>query len=203
MFTSRAEYRILLRQDDADRRLTPKGHALGLIGAGRLRDMESKYEAVERVRGILCETGLTPREANGYLESVGSAPIDSRRRMGELLTRPGVSLQGLIDAAAPGTLPDLGLDDAEPQERAEILEDVEIAVKYQGYIERERRLADKILRLENIRIPENFDFEKVTSLSIECRIKLNRYRPATIAQASRISGVSPADISVLLVYFGR
>ncbi len=203
MFTSRAEYRILLRQDDADRRLTPKGHALGLIGAGRLRDMESKYEAVERVRGILCETGLTPREANGYLESVGSAPIDSRRRMGELLTRPGVSLQGLIDAAAPGTLPDLGLDDAEAQERAEILEDVEIAVKYQGYIERERRLADKILRLENIRIPENFDFEKVTSLSIECRIKLNRYRPATIAQASRISGVSPADISVLLVYFGR
>ncbi len=203
MFTSRAEYRILLRQDDADRRLTPKGYDLGLIGSGRMRDLESKYEAVERIKGILGETSLTPEEAGGYLESVGSAPIDCRRRIGELLTRPGVSLDGLLAAASEGTLPDLGLEGLEKEERAEILEDVEIAVKYQGYIERERRLADKILRLENIRIPENFDFSKVTSLSIECRIKLNRYRPATIAQASRISGVSPADISVLLVYFGR
>ncbi len=203
MFTSRAEYRILLRQDDADRRLTPKGYELGLIGSGRMRDLESKYEAVERIKGILGETSLTPEEACGYLESVGSAPIDCRRRIGELLTRPSVSLEGLLAAASKGTLPDLGLEGLEAEERAEILEDVEIAVKYQGYIERERRLADKILRLENIRIPENFDFSKVTSLSIECRIKLNRYRPATIAQASRISGVSPADISVLLVYFGR
>lgn len=203
MFTSRAEYRILLRQDDADRRLTPKGYDLGLIGSGRMRDLESKYEAVERIKGILGETSLTPEEAGGYLESVGSAPIDCRRRIGELLTRPGVSLDGLLAAASEGTLPDLGLEGLEKEERAEILEDVEIAVKYQGYIERERRLADKIMRLENIRIPENFDFSKVTSLSIECRIKLNRYRPATIAQASRISGVSPADISVLLVYFGR
>lgn len=203
MFTSRAEYRILLRQDDADRRLTPKGYELGLIGSGRMRDLESKYEAVERIKGILGETSLTAEEAGGYLESVGSAPIDCRRRIGELLTRPGVSLDGLLAAASEGTLPDLGLEGLEKEERAEILEDVEIAVKYQGYIERERRLADKILRLENIRIPENFDFSKVTSLSIECRIKLNRYRPATIAQASRISGVSPADISVLLVYFGR
>lgn len=203
MFTSRAEYRILLRQDDADRRLTPKGYELGLIGSGRMRDLESKYEDVERIKGILGETSLTAEEAGGYLESVGSAPIDCRRRIGELLTRPGVSLDGLLAAASEGTLPDLGLEGLEKEERAEILEDVEIAVKYQGYIERERRLADKILRLENIRIPENFDFSKVTSLSIECRIKLNRYRPATIAQASRISGVSPADISVLLVYFGR
>ncbi len=203
MFTSRAEYRILLRQDDADRRLTPKGYELGLIGSGRMRDLEGKYEAVERIKGILGETSLTPEEACGYLESVGSAPIDCRRRIGELLTRPSVSLEGLLAAASKGTLPDLGLEGLEAEERAEILEDVEIAVKYQGYIERERRLADKILRLENIRIPENFDFSKVTSLSIECRIKLNRYRPATIAQASRISGVSPADISVLLVYFGR
>ena len=203
MFTSRAEYRILLRQDNADFRLTPKGHDLGLIGSGRMRDFEIKYEAVERVRGILSETSLTPDEVGGYLESVGGSPIDSRRRIGELLTRPSVTLRGLLDAASQGTIPSLGLENLEPEERNEILEEVEIAVKYQGYIERERRLADKILRLENIRIPENFDFEKVTSLSIECRIKLNRYRPSTIAQASRISGVSPADISVLLVYFGR
>ncbi len=203
MFTSRAEYRILLRQDNADFRLTPKGHDLGLIGSGRMRDFEIKYEAVERVRGILSETSLTPDEVGGYLESVGGSPIDSRRRIGELLTRPSVTLRGLLDAASQGTIPSLGLENMEPEERNEILEEVEIAVKYQGYIERERRLADKILRLENIRIPENFDFEKVTSLSIECRIKLNRYRPSTIAQASRISGVSPADISVLLVYFGR
>ena len=192
MFTSRAEYRILLRQDNADSRLTPKGYALGLISQERYAAMQAKYAEVDRIRDLLNELSLTPAEVNPYLESVSSAPIDSRRRIAELLTRPGVALQPLLVAAS-----------AYPECSQEVLEDVEIAVKYQGYIERERRLADKILRLENIRIPEGFDFSKITALSIECRIKLERYRPRTIAQASRISGVSPADISVLLVYFGR
>ncbi|MBQ9583115.1 MAG: tRNA uridine-5-carboxymethylaminomethyl(34) synthesis enzyme MnmG [Bacteroidales bacterium] len=195
MFTSRAEYRILLRQDNADRRLTARGYELGLISRSRFEDMVAKYEAVDRCRETLSEVSLPPADVNPYLESVGSTPIDSRRRVSELLSRPDVTLQGLISAAPEGTLPEI----ADP----EILEDVEIAVKYQGYIDRERRLADKIMRLENIVIPEDFDFSKVGSLSIECRIKLSRYKPRTIAQASRISGVSPADISVLLVYFGR
>lgn len=195
MFTSRAEYRILLRQDNADRRLTGKGYELGLISQERYAAMLAKYEEVERCRTALEETPLTPALVNGYLESVGSAPIENRKRISELLSRPGVSLQGLLACSSENLLP--GADSAE------ILEDVEIAVKYQGYIDRERRLADKILRLENIKIPEDFDFSQVQSLSTECRIKLARYKPSTIAQASRISGVSPADISVLLVYFGR
>ncbi|MBQ7457688.1 MAG: tRNA uridine-5-carboxymethylaminomethyl(34) synthesis enzyme MnmG [Bacteroidales bacterium] len=195
MFTSRAEYRILLRQDNADRRLTGKGYELGLISQERYAAMLAKYEEVERCRTALEETPLTPAQVNGYLESVGSAPIENRKRISELLSRPGVSLQGLLACSSENLLP--GADSAE------ILEDVEIAVKYQGYIDRERRLADKILRLENIKIPEDFDFSQVQSLSTECRIKLARYKPSTIAQASRISGVSPADISVLLVYFGR
>ena len=195
MFTSRAEYRILLRQDNADRRLTPKGYALGLVSEERFAAMTAKYEEVESLRERLEATSLTPTEVNGYLETMGSAPIENRKRISELLSRPGVSLQGLLGCATDGILPAPVSD--------EILEDVEIAVKYQGYIERERRLADKILRLENIKIPEAFDFSQVQSLSTECRIKLERYKPRTIAQASRISGVSPADISVLLVYFGR
>ncbi|MBQ1167992.1 MAG: tRNA uridine-5-carboxymethylaminomethyl(34) synthesis enzyme MnmG, partial [Bacteroidales bacterium] len=195
MFTSRAEYRILLRQDNADRRLTGKGYGLGLISQERYGAMVAKYEEIERCRSALEQTSLTPAEVNGYLESAGSAPIENRKRISELLSRPDVSLQGLLACSSENLR--LGADSAE------ILEDVEIAVKYQGYIDRERRLADKILRLENIKIPEDFDFSQVQSLSTECRIKLARYKPATIAQASRISGVSPADISVLLVYFGR
>ena len=193
MFTSRAEYRILLRQDNADRRLTGKGYELGLIPEARYTAMAAKYDEVERLRGELEETSLTPAEVNGYLEGVGSQPIENRKRIADLLSRPGVTLKGLLSTGGG----------VEVSDNAEILEAVEIAVKYQGYIERERRLADKILRLENIKIPEDFDFSKVSSLSMECRIKLERYRPRTIAQASRISGVSPADISVLLVYFGR
>ena len=195
MFTSRAEYRILLRQDNADRRLTAKGYELGLISKERFDDMVAKYETVDGLRQQLGELSLSPADVNGYLESVGSTAIENRKRVADLLSRPDVTLQGLMDAAPEGTMPALG--------DAEILEDVEIAVKYQGYIDRERRLADKIMRLENIRIPDDFDFSAVQSLSTECRIKLARYKPRTIAQASRISGVSPADISVLLVYFGR
>ena len=195
MFTSRAEYRILLRQDNADRRLTGKGYEFGLISPERYSAMVAKYEEIERCRATLEETSLTPALVNDYLEGVGSAPIENRKRLSELLSRPGVTLKGLRACAKEGVVPAI--------ESEEILEDVEIAVKYQGYIDRERKLADKILRLENIRIPEDFDFSRISSLSTECRIKLARYKPRTIAQASRISGVSPADISVLLVYFGR
>lgn len=192
MFTSRAEYRILLRQDDADLRLTPKGRELGLVDDFRMESMEKKYSKVDELVSSLNEVSLKPAQINDYLVSVGSAPTSSSKRAADLLTRPDVALQGLLDFVPRGT-----------EYSLEILESAEIRVKYSGYIEREKRLAEKILRLENLAIPEDFDFQKVESLSIECRIKLNRYRPKTIAQASRISGVSPADISVLLVYFGR
>lgn len=196
MFTSRAEYRILLRQDDADLRLTPKGRELGLVDDFRYKTMVEKYEKVDAIVESLKESSLKPDDVNGYLSSVGSKPIEISKKAVEILTRPDVSLEGLLGNVPRGTLK------IEEQDR-EVLESAEIRVKYAGYIEREKRIAEKILRLEELEIPQDFDFQKVESLSIECRIKLNRYRPRTIAQASRISGVSPADISVLLVYFGR
>ena len=196
MFTSRAEYRILLRQDDADLRLTPKGRELGLVDDFRYKTMVEKYEKVDAIVESLKESSLKPDDVNGYLSSAGSKPIEISKKAVEILTRPDVSLEGLLGNVPRGTLK------IEEQDR-EVLESAEIRVKYAGYIEREKRIAEKILRLEELEIPQDFDFQKVESLSIECRIKLNRYRPRTIAQASRISGVSPADISVLLVYFGR
>ena len=207
MFTSRAEYRILLRGDNADYRLTAKGYEIGLASKERYENMLSKYYAVGRLKDEICTTSIRPEDVNPYLERVGSAPIENRKKIAELLTRPFVSIQDLEKSVPRGTFVDvdsiLASCGIEEGRRDEIVEAVEIAVKYQGYIDREKKLADKILRLENIRIPDDYDFSKITALSIECRIKLDRYRPRTIAQASRISGVSPADISVLLVHFGR
>ena len=207
MFTSRAEYRILLRGDNADYRLTAKGYEIGLASKERYENMLSKYYAVGRLKDEICSTSIRPEDVNPYLERIGSAPIENRKKIAELLTRPFVTIQDLEKSVPRGTFVDvdsiLASCGIEEGRRDEIVEAVEIAVKYQGYIDREKKLADKILRLENIRIPDDYDFSKITALSIECRIKLDRYRPRTIAQASRISGVSPADISVLLVHFGR
>lgn len=192
MFTSRAEYRILLRQDNADFRLTELGHKIGLISDVRFDDFVQKYSDVDSLVHLLEESSLKPAVINGYLESVGTAKIEISKRADDILSRPNVSLVDLLKYVPRGT----GFSE-------DVVESAEIKVKYSGYIDREKRIAEKILRLEDLKIPDDFDFQKVESLSIECRIKLNRYRPKTIAQASRISGVSPADISVLLVYFGR
>ena len=192
MFTSRAEYRILLRQDNADFRLTELGHKIGLISDVRFDDFVQKYSDVDSLVHLLEESSLKPAVINDYLESVGTAKIEISKRADDILSRPNVSLVDLLKYVPRGT--DFSED---------VVESAEIKVKYSGYIDREKRIAEKILRLEDLKIPDDFDFQKVESLSIECRIKLNRYRPKTIAQASRISGVSPADISVLLVYFGR
>lgn len=194
MFTSRAEYRILLRQDDADLRLTPKGCEIGLASEERYATMMRKYEKVDSFVASLQETSIKPETINGYLDSVGSALIQTPKRADDILVRPNVTLDGILSSVPRGTFEDFS---------EEIRQSAEIRIKYAGYIERERRVADKIQRLEHLEIPESFDFTKLESLSIECRLKLNKYRPRTIAQASRISGVSPADISVLLVYFGR
>lgn len=195
MFTSRAEYRILLRQDDADLRLTRRGWEIGLADDSRLRIMEDKYAKVDAFVDSLSNTSLRPDMINDYLGSVNSAKIEVSKKASDILTRPDVSLKGIIDNVPRGTF-----EDNLPQE---VLESAEIRIKYSGYIEREKRAAEKILRLENLEIPEDYDFSAIEGLSIECRMKLNKYRPRTIAQASRISGVSPADISVLLIYFGR
>ena len=194
MFTSRAEYRILLRQDNADERLTPIGRELGLVSDQRWELFTSKYSLVNTLVDALQELSLKPDTVNPYLESIGSMPLDSSRRAADLLVRPDVTLDDLMKNVPRGTI-------AEVDE--EVRDAAEIRIKYAGYIDRERRLAEKILRLEDLEIPYDFDFFKISALSMECRIKLDRYRPRTIAQASRISGVSPADISVLLVYFGR
>ena len=271
MFTSRAEYRILLRQDNADLRLTGFSYNAGLADKFRYDYTCRKYESVEKFNQFFEEVSVRPESVNDYLSSVSTSEISCRTRLSALISRPQVKLSELFDLVPRGTflknnididnefasplsslLPDgveysdlltygnkeslkgklnatssISYSDAayvlqynteyptadldsefmaqkvDSNYRKEILDSSEIALKYKGYIERERQLADKIMRLENLSIPENFDFDRVESLSIECRQKLKKYAPRTIAQASRISGVSPSDISVLLVYFGR
>ena len=194
MFTSRAEYRILLRQDNADERLTPIGRRIGLVDDFRWKNFQEKQSQINSLVETLADTTLKPDSVNPYLASVEEAPIEMSKSAAELLVRPHVTLEGLLPIVPRGT---------QDQPSPEVLEAVETQIKYAGYIDREKRLAEKIQRLENLEIPQGFDFQKITALSMECRIKLQRYQPRTIAQASRISGVSPADISVLLVYFGR
>ncbi len=191
MFTSRAEYRILLRQDNADYRLTGISHSLGLASEERYSRMMEKYDSVDKLRSYCEDNNISPALANPFLSDCGSSPISESRRIADIASRPEVSLAELLKIVPRGTSDE------------EIMESVEISIKYSGYIDREIQNAEKLHRLENLKIPENFDFDRLSGLSIECRQKLKKYAPHTIAQAMRISGVSPSDISVLLVYFGR
>ena len=200
MFTSRAEYRILLRQDNADQRLTVRSFSIGLADEDRYSMTMKKYDDAEKL-GQLCENfNLTAASANPYLISSGSAVLSESKRIADIATRPELNLGDILSIVPRGTLSRFGL---EPDIDPKIIESVEINLKYRGYIQRERQQAEKLHRLESLEIPEDFDFDNISGLTIECRQKFKCYAPRTIGQASRISGVSPADISVLLVYFGR
>ncbi|WP_452232814.1 tRNA uridine-5-carboxymethylaminomethyl(34) synthesis enzyme MnmG [Lacinutrix sp. MEBiC02595] len=197
MFTSRAEYRTLLRQDNADIRLTPKGHALGLASEKRLIRMEEKFSASDKFVQFFKDTSITTKEANPVLEAKDSAPIKQQGKMHKLFARPNISIEDMRKLeVVEGYIQAHDLDN-------EVIQQTEIQVKYAGYIAKEKLNADKLNRLENIKIPEGFDYSKLQSMSLEAREKLNKIQPVTISQASRISGVSPSDISVLLVYMGR
>ncbi|WP_435578608.1 tRNA uridine-5-carboxymethylaminomethyl(34) synthesis enzyme MnmG [Gilvibacter sp.] len=197
MFTSRAEYRTLLRQDNADFRLTPRSYKIGLASKERLQNMEQKQEASDNFIHFFKSTSVSPELANPILESKDSAVVKQSDKMVRMFSRPGITMEDMKKIPAVFDY----IHDHKLTE--EVLEQTEIQVKYAGYIEKEKNNADKLNRLEGISIPENFDYSKLKSLSFEAKEKLSSIRPATISQASRISGVSPNDISVLLVYMGR
>ncbi len=192
MFTSRAEYRILLRQDNADARLTPKAHQLGLASDERLKEFEKKTTLVNDSLNLLRETNINKDVANVFLESNNESPIKEPQRAYRLLQRPKVGIKDL-----------LGLLNDDVVDKLDVLEQIEIKTKYSGYIERERENANKLTKLEDVKIPSGFDFSKVKGMATEARLKLAEIKPVTIGQARRVSGVSPNDISVLLVFIGR
>lgn len=198
MFTSRAEYRILLRQDNADIRLTPLGYEIGLIPQKRYDHFVKKNTLVESLVEFARRQSIKAAEINDYLKSVNSEPLTQGRKLYDILMRNNVTFESL-----QRVLPKLKKFIADNEMNAEMIEEAEIQIKYKGYIEREKFIAEKLRRLENITIPSDFDFHSMNSLTIEARQKLSRIRPTTIGQASRIPGVSPADVNVLLIKFGR
>ena len=191
MFTSRSEYRILLRQDNADLRLTEKSFKIGLATEERYRRMSEKYSEADSLLDFCNTKTVKASQINEYLSSKNSALLTESKKLSEIVSRPEVKLSEVLEIVPRGTF------------TSEVIDSVEIVIKYKPYIERESQEAKKLQTLENLVIPEDFDFDRVSGLSIECRQKLKKYSPRNIAQASRISGVSPSDISVLLVYFGR
>ena len=197
MFTSRAEYRTLLRQDNADLRLTPKGYDLGIASLARLQRMERKHNQSKDFVSFFRKQSVKPEEANPVLESKSSSPIKQSDKMFKIFSRPNITIDDVRKfQAVEDYISEHNLND-------EVIEQTEIQIKYSGYIEKEKNNADKLTRLEYVKIPKEFDYTQVKSMSYEAREKLHAVQPATVAQASRISGVSPNDISVLLVFLGR
>jgi tRNA uridine 5-carboxymethylaminomethyl modification enzyme len=199
MFTSRAEYRILLRQDNADIRLTPLGHSIGLNDDAALRIVEFKVSATESLKKSLRTIGVTPEEVNDGLMEIGSSPISQQVKLSSLITRPNIGLNELMKHSQRLTEAVLGASEVHP----DAAEQAEIQLKYEGYIQREEEVASKLNRLEDVKIPAALNYTELLSLSSEAKEKLSLIRPVTIGQASRVSGVSPSDVSVLLIHLGR
>ena len=199
MFTSRAEFRILLRQDNADSRLTPLGYKLGLIDEQRYQFFKQKYEYINNIIDFIKQTSISPDTVNGLLISKNTTPIKQSTKLERILLRPQIALDDLISIFEPlrERVKKISID------KEEVLQNVEIQIKYENYIEREKLIADKIKKLERIPLPENFDYNRIQSISTEAKQKLNKIKPKTIAQASRIPGVSPSDINNLLIFLGR
>ena len=196
MFTSRAEYRTLLRQDNADLRLTEMSYKMGLAKQDRMDKTQQKKEAVERIKSVLAEVSLSPDEINGFLEQNNSAPLTQKQKAQQVLLRPGIQLQALLEASP-------ALKELTGTYSGEILEQVEVQVKYDVYIEKEKELVQRMSQLEDLEIPDSFDYNKISSLSNEALQKFKKIRPRTLGQASRISGVNPSDVQILMVYMGR
>jgi len=199
MFTSRAEYRILLRQDNADERLTMKGYDIGTVGEERVRRLKEKTDLVEELTKFLQQTSVSPDEINSFLIRKGTSEIKQKAKAINLAGRPQIELKDLI-ANVKGS-EKLGYNNSKG--KREIIEAAEIRIKYSGYMERERGIADKIRRLEDLKIQDDINYDELASISTEGRQKLSKIRPETIGQASRISGVSSSDISILIMYLGR
>ena len=196
MFTSRAEFRTLLRQDNADLRLTEIGYKLGLAKEERMRRVELKNNEVADIKNILLNHAIEPSEINEFLTSVDSAALNEKQKAAKLVLRPNISLQQILENC-------VSLKNILNHKETEFLEQAEIQVKYERYIEKEKEIVDRMASLENLVIPENFDYDKVAALSIEALQKFKKIRPLTIGQASRISGVNPSDVQILMVYMGR
>jgi tRNA uridine 5-carboxymethylaminomethyl modification enzyme len=196
MFTSRAEYRTLLRQDNADLRLTEISYRMGLATQERMEKTRYKLEAVEKLKSVLAEVSLTPEEINPFLESKNSAALTQKQKAQQVLLRPGISLEEFINASST-------LQQLTGSYSREILEQTEIQVKYDVYIEKEKDLVQRMSQLEDLEIPDSFDYNKISSLSNEALQKFKKIKPRTLGQASRISGVNPSDVQILMVYMGR
>ena len=200
MFTSRAEYRILLRQDNADVRLTPLSYEMGLASEDRMRRVEEKLRTSEMLMKTVRETSVLPSDANGVLADKGTPAIDQKVKLINLLLRPQVDMADLLSISKDLTAK---LEEIPANMKAESLQYAEVLLKYQNYIDKEQEVADKLLKYENMPLKEDFDYFSLQSISYEAREKLTKMKPKTVGQASRISGVSPADISVLIIYLSR
>ena len=196
MFTSRAEFRTLLRQDNADLRLTELSFRMGLASQERMEKVLEKKRSVETIKKLLASIQLEPDQINSYFEKINSATISEKQKLDKILLRPSVSLEDLI-AAVPQIREELQTYSAESLEQAEI------QIKYQVYIDKEKDLVEKMRQLEDLEIPETFDYQRIMALGAEAREKLNRVKPRTLGQASRISGINPSDVQILMVFMGR
>ena len=199
MFTSRAEYRILLRQDNADVRLTPIGHAIGLASDESLKRVEQKVNGTIELKKSLRKEGVSPELANKVLSSKDSASINQQVKLSSLITRPHITIEDVLEMSVLSKQLASELSSIHP----DIINQTEILLKYEGYIDREEDVAKKMNRMEHLSIPEGIDYSIMLSLSTEARQKLKKIQPITIGQASRVSGVSPSDIAVLLIHLGR